>query len=698
MPVLPQLTRRNEGPIDQRLRRDVARTAARASRTRDAQRATATTSIFGDLGNDWLVGGTGHDTLWGGWGNDLLNADDDLSTGCIARRRTASARRPDTWLNDAPDTHPTLRGPRLRRRRPRRPDRQHRRRPPDRLGRRVQQLPRPVRAVRHRDRQPPGAAGAVRVPLRALEGAGRRPDARGRRRAASRAARNGEPNGELGLVTQKDHGLWQEQTGSPTDPQAGNIPGGKRDVLRTANFNDGTLDAASRPTAASWQVDRRRAAGLGGLARPGRGRGLLRRPDAAGLLRDPGVGLRAEADRRLEGERLRHLRLLLADRLQVRRASTSRSTRSSSATATRAAGSSTRRRRHRQRQVGHVYDLLVVVNGLVVTVLVERRRSAHAISSRPRCIDGVSRTASTWASSASARTTRAAPSTTSSSRTLPPQSTLREHRGLRRRRRRPLHRRRGRHLDRQRRPLHGHAVGERRRDERHGACRCARRATPRSTVDGDGQARRPAARAASSSTTTARATSSTSRSTSPAGAVVVGHRIKNQWVVDATFAASLAAGVDYKLALTLNGTAVTVSLNGVVARLLLLLRSGRRRRPRARSAGPARPRSTTCTSSIGTHVSNSPDSQPPTLTVPGRTSRARPTPARRPRSSATPRSAPRPRPTTSGVASSSAPASRPGNLFPIGVTTITLDRDRRLRQPDDQDADSSRSSTPRSRC
>ena len=55
------------------------------------------------------------------------------------------------------------------------------------------------------------------------------------------AARNGEPDGELGLVTQKDHGLWQDQTGGPTDPQAGNIPGGKRDTLRGADFNDGSL-------------------------------------------------------------------------------------------------------------------------------------------------------------------------------------------------------------------------------------------------------------------------------------------------------------------------------------------------------------------------------------------------------------------------------------------------------------------------
>lgn len=48
-----------------------------------------------------------------------------------------------------------------------------------------------------------------------------------------------EPYGEMGMVTQKDHGLWQDQTGGPTDPQPGNIPGGRRDVLRSADFNDG---------------------------------------------------------------------------------------------------------------------------------------------------------------------------------------------------------------------------------------------------------------------------------------------------------------------------------------------------------------------------------------------------------------------------------------------------------------------------
>lgn len=66
------------------------------------------------------------------------------------------------------------------------------------------------------------------------------------------AARNGEPEGELGVVRQKDN-AWQSQTGAPADPQAGNIPGGKRDVLRTANFNDGLLQAFAADSG-TWAV------------------------------------------------------------------------------------------------------------------------------------------------------------------------------------------------------------------------------------------------------------------------------------------------------------------------------------------------------------------------------------------------------------------------------------------------------------
>ncbi|TVQ41147.1 MAG: hypothetical protein EA356_00555 [Geminicoccaceae bacterium] len=53
-------------------------------------------------------------------------------------------------------------------------------------------------------------------------------------------ARRGEPVGGIGLVNQKDRGLWQEQTGAPRAPQPGNIPGGRRDVRRSADCNDGS--------------------------------------------------------------------------------------------------------------------------------------------------------------------------------------------------------------------------------------------------------------------------------------------------------------------------------------------------------------------------------------------------------------------------------------------------------------------------
>ncbi len=36
--------------------------------------------LFGDDGDDWIVGGTGDDRMFGGAGNDLLNADDNLQT------------------------------------------------------------------------------------------------------------------------------------------------------------------------------------------------------------------------------------------------------------------------------------------------------------------------------------------------------------------------------------------------------------------------------------------------------------------------------------------------------------------------------------------------------------------------------------------------------------------------------------------
>src|SRR5205085_2533321 len=53
-------------------------------------------------------------------------------------------------------------------------------------------------------------------------------------------------------VLQKDF-AWQAQTGAPRDPQAGNVAGGQRDVLRSATFNDGTAQMFF-PDTGTWSV------------------------------------------------------------------------------------------------------------------------------------------------------------------------------------------------------------------------------------------------------------------------------------------------------------------------------------------------------------------------------------------------------------------------------------------------------------
>lgn len=183
-------------------------------------------AIFGDLGNDWLVGGTGRDNIYGGWGNDLLNADDDHD-----------GHEDINDLNDFTDTHPYYE------------DRAY-----GGAGRDV------LIGNTGGDRlidwvgeynsylvpyAPFGQASVSRtlqpfLPefLYALSaGDGADPTRVGDTGADQ--LRNGEPDAEMGLVLQKDF-AWQAQTGAPADPQAGNIPGGARDVLRSATFNDGT--------------------------------------------------------------------------------------------------------------------------------------------------------------------------------------------------------------------------------------------------------------------------------------------------------------------------------------------------------------------------------------------------------------------------------------------------------------------------
>ena len=194
--------------------------------------------IFGDLGNDWLVGGSGRDDLYGGWGDDLLNVDDDQST--------------NNGLNNIPDTHPSYE------------DRAY-----GGAGRDV------LIANTGGDRlidwagefnsylvpfAPFGLATISRAlqpqiaeflyALSASDGAD--PTRVADIGSSAEQARNGEPYGELGLVRQQDF-AWQEQTGGPRDVQAGNIPGGPRDVLRSA-ISTTLPSTASSPTAASGRA------------------------------------------------------------------------------------------------------------------------------------------------------------------------------------------------------------------------------------------------------------------------------------------------------------------------------------------------------------------------------------------------------------------------------------------------------------
>jgi Ca2+-binding RTX toxin-like protein len=195
--------------------------------------------IFGDLGNDWLVGGTGRDNLYGGRGDDLLNADDDLGT--------------NNDLNDITDTADSY---------------------ADRAfggaGRDV------LIANTGADRLidwagefntylvPFGPFGAPTI-SRALppslfeflyelsESDGADPTRGIDEGAGADDPRNGEPFGELGLVTQKDFD-WQAQTGAPADVQPGNIPGGDRDVVQVATFNQGTAEGFL-PDVGTWSVE-----------------------------------------------------------------------------------------------------------------------------------------------------------------------------------------------------------------------------------------------------------------------------------------------------------------------------------------------------------------------------------------------------------------------------------------------------------
>ncbi|WP_413172043.1 DUF4347 domain-containing protein [Anabaena azotica] len=151
--------------------------------------------IFGDLGNDWLVGGTQNDRLFGGKGDDVINGDDNHDTNGGLNNRTDSTQFADRdfafggggldvliantggdrlfdWIGEfnsylvpfSPFGEPT-----------------------------VYRSPSPHIKQFLLDLGKESGADQTRT----------------------------EPNGELGLVSQGDP-EWQDQSGSPRDPQAGN--------------------------------------------------------------------------------------------------------------------------------------------------------------------------------------------------------------------------------------------------------------------------------------------------------------------------------------------------------------------------------------------------------------------------------------------------------------------------------------------
>ncbi|TDG15222.1 LEPR-XLL domain-containing protein [Seongchinamella unica] len=189
--------------------------------------------IFGDLGNDWLVGGTDLDRLYGGYGSDLLNIDDNHDT--------------HGGLNDEPDD-PAFAGTGYMLSDSRGADMAYggagrdvmiNNSGADRMIDWVGEFNSYVTPYApfgqfsvSRSLQP--QLQEYLLDLSESDGA----DPTRAADAGSDPDRNGEPEGELGMVLQKDFD-WQDQTGAPNDPQAGNIPGGKRDVMEAEDFNDG---------------------------------------------------------------------------------------------------------------------------------------------------------------------------------------------------------------------------------------------------------------------------------------------------------------------------------------------------------------------------------------------------------------------------------------------------------------------------
>ncbi len=215
--------------------------------------------IFGDWGNDWLVGGTGRDHMYGGMGADILNMDDDLETDGGANDQpdfgnlipgdpgapakvydnsdfayggggrdlliiNTGADRAEDWVGEynsyiAPFA-------------------------PFGNGQVERQIPPQTFDFFYKMSQSDGADQTRLGVLAQPPG------------AVGDPARNGEPYGEMGLITPQDKLApfdWNTQAGAPIDRQAGNTPGGRRDT-RGDGLSGGTTNSTA-VTSATVIVD-----------------------------------------------------------------------------------------------------------------------------------------------------------------------------------------------------------------------------------------------------------------------------------------------------------------------------------------------------------------------------------------------------------------------------------------------------------
>jgi hypothetical protein len=186
--------------------------------------------IFGDLGNDWAVGGTGRDTMWGGWGNDYLNADDVLTTNAGLNTATDTNASYEDFAYGGAGVDVLLGntgGDRLI----------------DWVGEWDSYLvPFSPFGMATVSRNPSPGLQDLLLAFAKSQGADQTLVAA----HGGDAARNGEPWGELGMVTHVD-AAWGDQNGKPRDPQPGNSHG-SRDVLRTSGtkpIGSGTAATAS---------------------------------------------------------------------------------------------------------------------------------------------------------------------------------------------------------------------------------------------------------------------------------------------------------------------------------------------------------------------------------------------------------------------------------------------------------------------